>query len=272
MQRITLIVAMTLVMACMGLIVVLSVAVAHPNLVDAESSGARVAVMKAFPGATIRDWQPAPMPGMYMFTVNNDERVFFVDGSGRYLLAQAALFDLETQENWTQGFIFAKRRELLAALSLADAIMYEPERLADGMKATAPVLVFDDPDCPFCRELHAEIKQLVLAGVPVAVFLHPVERLHKGATQKSVNIWCSENRQDMMDAALEGKVVPEVAQPCENPIERNLQLARRLGGGPTPYIVMPDGRTVTGKKSVSELLSMLGKQATVAQQLGQARR
>jgi len=270
MQRIKMGLLMGLVVVCLGLMVVLSAAVAHP-LVDAESSTARVAVMKAFPGATIRDWQPAPMPGMYMFTVNADERVFFVDDSGRYLLAQAALFDLEKQENWTQGFIFAKRRELLAAVPLGDAIMYEPERLADGMKVATPVLVFDDPDCPFCRELHDEIKQLVLAGVPVAVFLHPVERLHKGATQKSVNIWCAENRQDMMDAALAGKVVPEVAL-CDAPIERNLQLARRLGGGPTPYIVLPDGRTVTGKKSASELLSMLGKPVPVGQQLGQVSR
>ena len=271
MRRMVIGLVMGLVMVSLGVMDVCSVAMAHPNLVDEEARAARVAVMKAFPGATIRDWQPAPMAGMFMFTVNTDERVFFVDGAGRYLLAQAALFDLEKQENWTQGFIFAKRRELLAAVPLGDAILYEPSQVTDGMKATSPVLVFDDPDCPFCRELHEEVKQLVLAGVPVAVFLHPVERLHKGATRKSMNIWCAEKRQETMDAALAGKVVPEVAQPCDTPIERNLQLARRLGGGPTPYIVLPDGRTVTGKKSAAELLSMLGKPATVAQQLGQDR-
>ncbi len=262
-------VATGFVMACMGLLIITSVAVAHPTLMDSESSKARIAVMKAFPGSTIRDWQPAAIPGMYMFTLNADERVFFVDESGRYLLAQAALFDMETQQNVTQGFLLAKRRELLAAVPLNDAILYVPDQLAEGQKATAPVLVFDDPDCPFCRELHPEVKQLVSSGVPVAVFLHPVERLHKGATRKSMNIWCAERRQDMMDLALTGNAVPEVAQPCDTPIDRNLQLARRLGGGPTPYIVLPDGRTVAGKKPAAELLSMLGLPPTVAQQLGQ---
>jgi thiol:disulfide interchange protein DsbC len=240
---------------------------AHPELVDPQASGARVAVMKAFPGATIRDWQPAPMPGLYMFTLNQDERIFFVDGTGQYLLAQAALFDMKNQKNLTQDFILAKRRELLAAVPLQDAIVYRPAQLAKGMTETAPVLVFDDPDCPFCRELHGEVKQLVAAGVPVAVFLHPVERLHRGATQKSVNIWCAENRQDMLDAALAGKSVPDVSKPCDVPIEHNLQLARQLGGGPTPYIVLPDGRTVAGKKSAADLMAMLGMQPTVAQQL-----
>ncbi|UVT18165.1 MAG: DsbC family protein (plasmid) [Nitrospira sp.] len=249
-----------------------SLASAHPDLIDPQASSARVAVMKSFPGAVIRDWQPAPMPGLYMFTLNNDERIFFVDESGQYLLAQAALFDMKEQKNLTQEFIMGKRRELLAAVPLQDAILYRPSELAPGMRESAPVLVFDDPDCPFCRELHAEVKQLVEAGVPVAVFLHPVERLHKGAIQKSINIWCSDNRQDMLDTALAGKPVPDAGKPCDAPLEHNLQLARQLGGGPTPYIVFPDGRTVAGKKSVAELMAMLGMPPTVAQQLGSVSR
>src|SRR5690349_17798239 len=72
---------------------------AHPDVVDPQLSAARAAVIKAFPGAVIRDWQPAPMPGLYMFTLNVDERIFFVDPTGQYLLAQAALFDIKSQKN-----------------------------------------------------------------------------------------------------------------------------------------------------------------------------
>lgn len=238
---------------------------AHPDLVDPQSSAARAAVIKAFPGAIIRDWQPAPMPGLYMFTLNKDERIFFVDPTGQYLLAQAALFDIKSQKNLTQDFILNKRRELLDTVPLDHAIVYTPTEMAAGAPKK-PLLVFDDPDCPFCRELHPEVKQLVASGVPVAVFLHPVERIHKGATQKSVNIWCAQDRVEALDLALAGKAVPETKQ-CEAPIEANLALARQLGGGPTPYIVLPDGRTVAGKKSAGELMSMLGMAPSMAQQL-----
>ena len=244
-----------------------SVGFAHPDLVDPQSSEARAAVVKAFPGSIVRDWQPAPMPGLFMFTLNQDERIFFVDPTGQYLLAQAALFDMKKQKNLTQDFIIGKRRELIEALSLAHAIVYAPTETA-GTAPKKPVLVFDDPDCPYCRELHPEVKQLVAAGVSVAIFLHPVERIHKGATHKSVNIWCAENRNEALDLALAGKPVPETT-PCETPIEQNLALARQLGGGPTPYIVLPDGRTVQGRKPAVELLSMLGIAPSVAQQLGQ---
>jgi thiol:disulfide interchange protein DsbC len=241
-------------------------AFAHPDLVDPQSTEARAAVIKAFPGSIIRDWQPAPMPGLYMFTLNKDERIFFVDPTGQYLLAQAALFDIKAQKNLTQDFILGKRREILDSVPLDHAIVYTPTEMASGAPKK-PLLVFDDPECPFCRELHPEVKQLVAAGVPVAVFLHPVERIHKGATQKSVNIWCAQNRVEALDLALAGKAVPEAKQ-CEAPIDQNLALARQLGGGPTPYIVLPDGRTVAGKKSAGELMSMLGLAPSMAQQLG----
>lgn len=250
-----------------GLLVVglVSLAIGHPGLIDEQSSVARAAVAKSFPGAVIKDWQPAPMQGLYMFSLNHDERIFFVDASGRYLLAQAALFDIEKQKNLTQEFILHKRQEIIGNVSLDNAILYKPAKQVEGAPKK-PLLVFDDPDCPFCRELHGEVKQLVAAGVPVAIMLHPVERIHKGATQKSVNIWCASDRVEALDLALSGKPVPEVKS-CETPIEQNLQLARQLGGGPTPYIVFPDGRTVSGKRSAGELMALLGMAPTVSQQL-----
>jgi len=260
--------------ACVGVAAMVSLAgttvSAHPTF-DEEARAARIAVEKLFTGSTINDWQPAPMPGMYMFTVNKDERVYFVDQSGRYLMAQAAVFDLVAKKNWTQGFIFAKRQEVLAGVPLEDAILYMPEQVAEGMDPAKPVLVFDDPDCPFCREFHREVKELVAVGVPVAVFLHPVEKLHKGATEKSMHIWCADDRQERMDSALAGNVV-SVVERCDAPIERNLQLAKRLGGGPTPYIVLPNGRGLAGKKSATELLAQLGLSATLAQHVRQVER
>ena len=249
--------AVTLILGLCG------TAEAHPDLVDTQSSSARSAVLKAFPGAVIRDWQPAPMTGLYMFTLNQSEQVYFVDAKGQYLMAQAAVFDMQSQKNLTQDFILKRRQELLHALSYENAIMYRPSTVQ-----TKPILIFDDPDCPFCREMHGEVKTLVNAGVPVAVFLHPVERIHRGATQKSVNIWCAENRAEVLDQALAGKPVPE-GKACEAPIEANLSLARQLGGGPTPYIVLPDGRSIAGKKSAADVMTMLGLTPPLAQQLGQ---
>ncbi len=239
---------------------------AHPDLIDPAMATAQAAVQKAFPGMTTRNWQLTPVAGLFMFTMAEGERVFYVDQSGQYLLAQAALYDMKAQRNLTQDFIMSYRRDVLAHMSLDRAVVYEP---ADPT-ARSPqrlIYVFDDPDCPYCREFHKEIPTLVASGVTVAVLLHPIERIHKGSTEKARNIWCAAKRTDAMDLAIKGQPVPEAPASCHLPVEENLALAKQLGGGPTPYLVLPDGRTIAGAKPAPELMAMLGMAPTLAQQI-----
>lgn len=254
--------------ALLGVILAI-VAVSVPMWVQAYDetfADARTNLSKSFPGMTIRDLQAAPIPGLIMFSLNQDEQLFYADAHGRYIVAGAAVFDLENQKNITQEYLMVKRRELLDAVPLEHAILLTPEHPLSAAPKR-PLLVFDDPDCPYCREFHKELKQLTAAGVPVAIFLYPVERLHPGVTQKSVNVWCAANRAEALDSAIAGKVVHPSAAPCQHPIEENIALAKRLGAKGTPYIVLPDGRALSGLKPANELLSMLGLPPTVAQQI-----
>jgi len=245
-----------------------SVSWGHPTIEDPETKAVRAAIEKAFPGVTLQNLQPAPMSGLYMFTMNHEDRVYFVDKTGRYLMVQAALFDTQTQKNLTQDFVFEQRRNIVAGISLENAVVYRPTSSETASPAHI-VYLFDDPDCPFCRELHPEIKKLVASGVTVAVFLHPVERIHKGATLKSQHIWCAADRAAALDLAMSGEPVPAPAQLCDSPAEKNLVLAKQLGGGPTPYMVFPDGRTLAGGKPATEIMRLLGMPPAVAQQSNQ---
>lgn len=244
------------------------VSLGHPSLIDPDVKIVEDAIQKAFPGVSLQNVQPAPMPGLYMFTMNNEDRVYFVDKTGRYLMVQAALFDTQTQKNLTQDFVFEHRRNIVANVSLENAVVYRPTSTESASPAHI-VYLFDDPDCPYCREFHAEVKKLVAAGVTVAVFLHPVERIHKGATVKSQYIWCATDRAAALDLAMSGQPVPAPAQLCDSPSDGNLVLAKKLGGGPTPYLVFPDGRTLAGGKPATEIMRLLGMPPAVAQQSGQ---
>ncbi len=240
----------------------------HPTIVDPETKSVQEALVKSFPGISIQNFQASPMPGLYMFTMNNEDRVYFVDKTGRYLMVQAALFDTQTQKNLTQDFVFEQRRNIVASVPLDHAIVYRPVSSESASPAHI-VYLFDDPDCPFCREFHSELKKLVSSGVTVAVFLHPVELIHKGATLKSQHIWCAADRTAALDLAMSGQPVPDPEQSCESPVESNLALAKKLGGGPTPYLVLPDGRTLAGGKPATEIMRLLGMAPAVAQQSGQ---
>lgn len=243
-----------------------SVSWGHPDAVDPAMVTAQAAVKQAFPGIETRNWQATPVAGLLMFTMTDADRVYYVDQTGRYLLAQAALFDMKALRNLTQDFVLEHRRDLVSRIPLDHAILYEPSE-PSARTSQHTIYVFDDPDCPYCREFHKEIPELVAGGVTVAVLLHPIERIHKGATQKSHNIWCAPVRTEALNAAIKGQAISDAAASCLAPVEENLALAKQFGGGATPYLVLPDGRTIAGGKPAHELMGMLGMAPTLAQQV-----
>lgn len=214
----------------------------------------RTKLLLAFPNIEIRDLQLSPAPGWAMFQLGSDGKVMYVDLQGDYLFA-GAMFELQNRRNLTQEFVVAKRRELLQSIPLEQSIMYMPALQLDP--PIRPLLVFDDPDCPYCRKFHPEVKKLVEAGIPVAVFLYPVAELHPDAVRKSIAIWCANNQADVLDRALAGQAVTEESQPCRHPIEKNLELGKRFGVSGTPSLVFPDGQVATGYRSANDILRMM---------------
>ena len=54
------------------------------------------------------------------------------------------------------------------------------------------IVVFSDPDCPFCKRIEQEFEKMT--DVTIYVLLYPIEQLHAKAPERSRAIWCSPNR------------------------------------------------------------------------------
>jgi thiol:disulfide interchange protein DsbC len=147
-------------LVCLGMIGWTTPSWSHPDLVDPEMAAAQSSIAKAFPGIPTGNWQVTPVAGLYMFTMSDDHRVYYVDRTGKYLLAQAALFDMVEKKNLTLEFIKEQRRDLASRISLDRAIVYGPSD-PSVRSPERTIYVFDDPDCPYCREFHKEIPALV---------------------------------------------------------------------------------------------------------------
>lgn len=123
-------------------------------------------------------------------------------------------------------------------------------------KAKNKVIVFDDPDCPYCRKLHKEIKEIAAKRKDIAFYikLYPLD-MHPQAYEKAKAILC-ENSFEMLDAAFEGKEVPKAK--CDTKeVDRNIETAKKLGIRGTPGIVLPDGRLVPGYVEAGVLLELI---------------
>lgn len=134
--------------------------------------------------------------------------------------------------------------------------------LADSMvvgdaAAKNKFIVFSDPDCPYCRKLHTELKEIVKKRKDIAFYikLFPLVKLHPQSYEKSKAVQCK-NSQKLLDDAFEGKEVPKAD--CDTKVlDENIKLAEKLGIGGTPAIILPDGRLVPGYVDSATLLKLM---------------
>ncbi|MBI3599923.1 MAG: DsbC family protein, partial [Nitrospinae bacterium] len=142
-----------------------------------------------------------------------------------------------------------KRLEL-SKIPLSDAI------IMGSQTAKTMIIIFDDPECSYCKKLHGELKKLLETRQDIVFYikLYPLD-IHPKAYEKSKTIQCSKSAK-LLDDAFEGKGLPK--PDCDTKeIDENIRLAKELGIGSTPTIILPDGRVINGYVDGQTLLKML---------------
>jgi thiol:disulfide interchange protein DsbC len=125
-------------------------------------------------------------------------------------------------------------------------------------KADAPVkiVVFDDPECPFCQKLQPEMRKTVEARPDVAFFIKmfPLAS-HPKAKEKARAIVCEKSLQ-LLEDSLAGKEIPPAK--CEaKAVDENIKLAAELGVNSTPTLIFPDGKLRPGYLPSDKILELL---------------
>lgn len=197
-------------------------------------------VKKFVKGGRLIDIQPAPLKGFWMLEVEREGRRggILVDFSKSFVVGQMA--PIRPQE----------RKVDFSRIPLSDAVVL-------GQKnAKRKVVVFTDPDCPFCRRLHEELKKIVAKRSDIAFYLmlFPLD-MHKEAYKKAQAILC-EKSLTLADDAFAGKSVPEPK--CGNEaVERNKALAKSLDISGTPAIIKDQGVLISGYLEADELIEWI---------------
>ena len=186
--------------------------------------------------------KPAPMGGWY--EVFSGNRLFYVDEKVDYVLV-GSIIDAKTKRNLTEERIRDLLRVNVADLPYEDAIKIVK---GDGKRK---LITFEDPDCPFCRRVEAEIAKL--DNYTLYVFLYPIEQLHPNAPEKAKKIWCAKDQaKAWLDLMLRNQD-PKNKADCKTPIGRNIALASNLNIQGTPALIFADGRLVPGAISKDQI-------------------
>jgi thiol:disulfide interchange protein DsbC len=202
-----------------------------------------------FPQSNVEKVFRTPYPNLY--EVLMDQRLFYTDEQVSFIMV-GNLIDVQSNQNLTQ-----QRLRKLVAIEWKDL----PLELAikkvkgDGSRRLA---VFSDPLCPHCVTQERELAKIT--NVTIYTFLYPVERLHKGATERSRAIWCAADRAKAWDEFVLQRIEPK-SKPCADPIRRLEAIGSNLKVSATPTLVFADGTVVPGGMTAPQVEKALASAA-----------
>jgi thiol:disulfide interchange protein DsbC len=231
-------------------------ALSTPARADVEA--VRRSISEKMPGVQIRSVTKSPYGGLYEVVVNGFN-VFYTDEKGDTGFF-GKMVDLRTRTDLTEK----RTQELMVVdfsrLPLDKAII---KVKGDGSRK---LVLFSDPDCPFCRQLEKELEGVT--NVTMYTFLYPLTSIHPDAMRKAEIIWCSADRaRAYYDLMLEGKE-PAGGRDCDTPIKEVIALAETLWIRGTPGMIFANGRLVPGtlqRHQIEALLDTAGKFQATAQ-------
>ena len=188
-----------------------------------------------FPGAEVRGIAKTAYFGLYEVLL--DDRIVYTDTRGKYLLV-GAIYDSDSKTNLTE-----ERQRELNRVAVADLPLDKAIVKVKGNGARK-LVVFADPDCPFCAQLEKTLK--AVDNTTVYTFLFPIDQLHPDAARKARMIWCAPDRVKAWDAHYDSATLPANAGDCDNPVAMTQALGARLKINATPTLIFADGSMVPG--------------------------
>lgn len=199
--------------------------------------------------------QHSPLKGLFEVSAERDGKtgLIFVDYAKSYVMqgVMVRADDLAKGNSFKNSADDPASRDRVSRLLRANSI------LLGNAAARTQIVVFSDPDCPFCRRLHAEL--LKLAGemdVAVYVKLFPAPA-HSEAYGKS-RVLLGKNSLDLLNRAFAGEKIPEPTDADgREPVEETIALANSLGIKGTPAMLFPNGKVEVGYRDVAALKKLI---------------
>ena len=199
-------------------------------------------------GNAVQSVVKTPYGGLYEVYV--DKNLHYTDEKVSFLI-YGVLVDTKTDRNVTE-----QRMRKLTALKVRDL---PPLNMAikrvkgDGKRQ---LMVFSDPQCPFCKKLEVELDKI--SNVTIYVFPFPLEAKFPGSVGLAKSIWCSTDRAKAWEDWMLRALRPSGRTDCANPVDQMDAFATKLNVDTTPTLVFADGgvlRQLVGAPDIERFLN-----------------
>jgi len=192
----------------------------------------------------ILEIREAPLEGFWevVTEIGQERMILYIHKNLRYVI-DGQILDRQIKRNITLDRLKDLRKVNTSTLPLENAIP-----MGQGKRK---LYVFTDPQCHFCFQLHEELKPI--RDLQTFFFLYP---LTPASYEKAKAIWCSQGRLKALEETYEGRELKSLS--CDtSPIDKNMQLGKRLLVESTPTLLFQNGKMVEGYTGLDTLENLL---------------
>jgi len=219
---------------------------------NADEAQIRKNLADKLDAARIEGIAPAPVAGLWEVRYRTAEgvKILYTDAAASYVI-QGRILELRSDRDLTEERLRKLNAIRFDSLPLDLAVKV---KRGNGKRVLA---MFSDPYCPACRQFEGSLAQI--DDITIYVFMYPVIRPENAAHSKAV--WCSPDRARawLELAAAARPKVPEAAPSCANPVDKVLELGRRLRVNSTPTLILANGERLSGGLAAADLREVLDK-------------
>lgn len=210
-------------------------------------------LQRRLPDVNVTLIEASPIPGLHMVEIEGG-LMLHVTEDGSYAIA-GVLYALTDQGpvDPFEARKAAKRVALLADVPKDQMIVFAPEGETKGV-----LNVFTDPDCGFCRKLHADVPELNSYGIEVRYLAFPRMGIGSETYDRLVSAWCAEDPQEAITRLKLGRKIS--SKSCRNPVAEHYAMGQVVGIEGTPTMVTADGELIDGYRPAAQLAQRLGLQ------------
>ena len=219
-----------------------------PTAVADEGAVRRMIQSRLGAGDRIESVLRMPGSGLYEVVIRDAEgaRVYYADERATVVVV-GQLYDATTGRNLTE-----ERVRRLNAVNW-NSLPFEWAVTTTRGSGRRKIAVFSDPNCPYCKRFEKDLAKL--DDITVHIFLYPVIKPESVTQTKSV--WCSKDRAKAWNDLMLRDIQPTAAPDCETPIEKLVELGRRLGANSTPTWFLENGERYSGAMALEQVRALL---------------
>ena len=192
----------------------------------------------------ILEIREAPLQGFWevVSEIGQERKIIYIHKNLRFII-NGHILDYQIKRNLTL--------DRLKDFQKADPSSFPLENAIPMGEGKRKLYVFTDPQCYFCFQLHEELKQI--KDLQAFFFLYP---LNPASYEKAKSIWCSQDKVMALEETYQGKVLGSPS--CDtSPIDKNMELGKRLFIHSTPTLIFQNGNMMEGYSSPNTLEDFL---------------